>query len=75
MINNPMTMNGHTAVISFNSRVGILRGEFIGLNGGADFYANSVEDLHKEGEVSLNTFLDVCREQGLEPYKHFSGNL
>ncbi len=67
MINNPMTMNGHTAVISFNSRVGILSGEFIGLNGGADFYANSVEGLHKEGEVSLNTILYVCREQGLEP--------
>lgn len=74
-MNNPMTIKDHTAVISFNSGVGILSGEFIGLNGGADFYANSVEGLHKEGEVSLNTFLDVCREQGLEPYKHFSGNL
>ena len=46
---------------------------FVGLNGGADFYADSVEGLHKEGEASLKTFLAVCQEQGLEPYKHFSG--
>ena len=43
----------------------MLRGEFIGLNGGADFYADNVADLHREGTASLQTFLAVCREQGL----------
>jgi predicted HicB family RNase H-like nuclease len=73
MMNNQMTINGHIAVISFDPEVGLFRGEFVGLNGGADFYADSVEGLHKEGEASLKTFLAVCQEQGLEPYKHFSG--
>jgi len=41
----------------------VLRGEFIGLNGGADFYADNVADLHREGMTSLQTFLEVCREQ------------
>ena len=72
-MNNQMTISGHIAVISFDSDMGLFRGEFVGLNGGADFYADSVEGLHKEGEASLKTFLDVCQEQGLEPYKHFSG--
>ena len=73
MMNNQMTINGHIAVISFVPDVGLFRGEFVGLNGGADFYADSVEGLHKEGEASLKVFLQVCQEQGVEPYKNFSG--
>ena len=38
----------------------MFRGEFTGLNGGADFYADSVEALRKEGQISLNIFLEEC---------------
>lgn len=72
-MNNQITISGHTAVVSFDPDIGLFRGEFIGLNGGADFYADSVAGLQKEGEASLATFLQVCKEQGLDPYKHFSG--
>ena len=30
-------------------------------------------DLHKEGAASLQVFLAVCAEQGIEPYKQYSG--
>lgn len=70
---NMMTINGHKAVIQYDPETELLRGEFIGLNGGADFYADNVADLHKEGATSLQTFLEVCKEQGIEPYKHYSG--
>ena len=70
---NMMIINGHKAIIHYDPETELLRGEFIGLNGGADFYADNVADLHKEGAVSLQTFLDVCKEQGIEPYKHYSG--
>ncbi|WP_165008729.1 type II toxin-antitoxin system HicB family antitoxin [Neisseria yangbaofengii] len=73
-MNNIMIINGRKAVIQYDPETEMLRGEFIGLNGGADFYADNVADLHKEGAVSLQTFLDVCAEQGLEPYKHYSGH-
>lgn len=43
----------------------MLRGEFIELNGGADFYANSLAALIAEGERSLAVFLEVCRESGI----------
>ncbi|MBN6066608.1 type II toxin-antitoxin system HicB family antitoxin [Aggregatibacter actinomycetemcomitans] len=70
---NIMTINGHKAVIQYDPETELLRGEFIGLNGGADFYADNIADLHKEGETSLQTFLAVCKEQGIAPYKHYSG--
>ncbi|MGH9915843.1 MAG: toxin-antitoxin system HicB family antitoxin, partial [Pyrinomonadaceae bacterium] len=42
---NILDVDGHKAVISFDPEIGLIRGEFLGLNGGADFYAQSVEGL------------------------------
>lgn len=72
-MNNTMNIDGHTAVISFDPDLNQFRGEFTGLNGGADFYAASVDALRKEGVRSLKTFLAVCQERGIEPRKNFSG--
>ena len=51
----------------------MFRGEFVGINGGADFYASTVDDLRKEGEISIKAFLEMCAEDGIEPRKNFSG--
>lgn len=70
---NHMMIDGHKALITYDSEIGLFRGEFIGLNGGADFYADSVAGLEVEGRLSLQTFLAVCQEQGIDPYLHYSG--
>lgn len=72
-MNNVMKFGDYKAVISYDPEISSFRGEFIGLNGGADFYASDVESLQKEGEQSLKVFLDVCREKGREPLKCYSG--
>lgn len=70
---NTMTINGYQAVISFDPDLQMFRGEFVGLNGGADFYAKDVVGLRHEGGISLRVFLEACAEDGVEPRKHFSG--
>ena len=70
---NTMEISGYQAVIAYDPEIDMFRGEFVGINGGADFYAASVEDLRKEGEISLKAFLEMCAEDGVEPRKHFSG--
>jgi len=70
---NTIIINGHRAVVSLDAELGMLRGEFIELNGGADFYADSLPALVAEGECSLAVFLEVCRENDIEPKRHFSG--
>lgn len=70
---NTMTINGYEAVIAYDPEINMFRGEFIGINGGADFYATTVDDLRKEGEASLKAFLDMCLQDGVEPRKQFSG--
>ena len=68
-MNNTMQIKGHTALISVDPDTAQFRGEFIGLNGGAEFYGASVKSLHKEGARSLMTFLDVCKERDIAPYR------
>jgi predicted HicB family RNase H-like nuclease len=70
---NIMDIDGHKAVISFDPEIGMFRGEFLGLSGGADFYAADVDGLLHEGRTSLKVYLKACEERGIIPYKNFSG--
>ncbi len=70
-----MTIQGYPAVISFDHDIGMFRGEFVGLNGGADFFARDLDGLRQEGELSLTIFLDACAEDGVDPRKPLSGEL
>ena len=68
-----LKIDGRAAVVSYDPEVEMLRGEFVGLNGSADFYATSVEALKEEGRRSLREFLAVCAERGIDPERRFSG--
>ncbi len=70
---NTMMIDGYRAVIQFDPEIEMFRGEFVGLNGGADFYAADIEGLKREGAASLKVFLEMCAEDGIEPVKAFSG--
>ena len=75
MTANTMNIDGHTAVIAYDPELELFRGEFLHLNGGADFYAPDVAGLRREGAISLRVFLDACSEKGIEPRKRYSGRL
>lgn len=70
---NIIEINGFRALVQYDPEINMLRGEFIGVNGGADFYAKDIDGLRREGEISLKVFLDMCREDGVEPRKEYSG--
>ncbi|RLB70318.1 MAG: toxin-antitoxin system HicB family antitoxin, partial [Deltaproteobacteria bacterium] len=42
---NLMQINGVNAVITYDPEIEMFRGEFVELNGGADFYAKDIESL------------------------------
>ena len=51
-MNNVMTINGYQAVINYDPEIQMFRGEFLGLNGGADFYArDAMAAVRIAGEV------------------------
>ena len=72
---NIMTIDGYPALITFDPEIGLFRGEFLHLNGGADFYADSIEGLRREGATSLRIFLEDCQKHGISPEAPYSGRL
>ena len=70
---NVMTVDGYRATIKYDAELDLFRGEILGLSGGADFYGKNPKELRSEFRKSLQVFLAVCEEKGLEPRRHFSG--
>lgn len=70
---NTMTLDGYHARIEYDPDLDMFRGEILGLNGGADFYGRNPRELRAEFRKSLQVFLEVCREKGIEPRRHYSG--
>ena len=70
---NLMDIDGYRAAIQYDPEIEMFRGEFVGLSGGADFYARDLDGLRREGEISLRIFLKACAERGIEPRKSYSG--
>ena len=70
---NIMTIDGYQAVVSYDPEIEMFRGEFVGLNGSADFYAKDADGLKREAGISLKVFLEACAEDGIEPRKTYSG--
>ena len=63
---NLMEINRYNALFAFDPETKLFRGEFVDLNGGADFYATDMQSLHSEGATSLKVFFDMCREDGVD---------
>jgi len=68
-----MSVDGYQAKIEYDAELDMFRGEILGLNGGADFYGRTPEELRVEFRKSLQVFLEVCLEKGIEPRRHYSG--
>ena len=60
-----MEIDGYLAEIQYDQNIQMWRGEFLGPEGGADFFARDFGDLQKEGEISLKVFKEMCLEDGL----------
>ena len=70
---NLMKVDGYHAKIEYDEATDQFRGEILGISGGADFYGSSPDELRREFKRSLEVFLEVCKEQGIEPRRQYSG--
>ena len=70
---NLMKYDDYQAKIEYDEDLDQFRGEILGLNGGADFYGRNPKELRTEFKKSLEVYLAVCKEKGIEPRRNFSG--
>ncbi|WP_417762388.1 hypothetical protein [Shewanella sp.] len=64
-MSNKIVIDGVHANVTVDQESGQFRGEFIGLNGGADFYADNLQALEIEGRRSLKIYIALGKEKGL----------
>ena len=68
-----MKLDGYSAKIEYDAERDRFRGEILGLNGEADFYGRNPKELRAEFRKSLQVFLEVCKEKGVDPHRLYSG--
>jgi predicted HicB family RNase H-like nuclease len=64
---NIMSLDDYQAKIEYDAELDLFRGKILGLRGGADFYGRTPEELRTEFRKSLQVFLEVSCEKGIEP--------
>ena len=77
MMENMMEYKGYIAAVSYDSLAEVLCGSVVnaGSYSFATFEATDVKQLRKEFEISVEDYLDWCKEDGVEPTKPYYGKL
>ena len=70
-----MQYKGYLARVEFDDEANIFHGEVINTRDIITFQGESVKDLRKAFEDSIEDYFNFCRERGEEPDKPFSGRL
>lgn len=70
-----MEYKGYKAAVTYDHDGKVLHGEVVGTRDVIFFEAESVEQLEKEFQFSIDDYLAVCAERGREPDKQFSGRV
>lgn len=65
--NRAMMYKGYTARYEFDEDEGVLHGRVDGIRDIVSFVAETVEDLEREFQISVDVYLEFCAERGCEP--------
>ena len=66
---------GYSAVISFSAEDECFIGHIAGINDIVGFHGESVKELRKAFEDSVDFYLESCAKMGHEPNKPYSGRV
>ena len=70
-----MEYKGYAAVIEYDADSDSFFGNVVNLSSPVTFYGKTTEELRREFAASVETWLAVCKERGMEPEKPYSGRL
>ncbi len=70
-----MEYKGYIAGIEYDDIEGLFYGHVVnsGTSSIATFAASDVEGLKREFRISIDQYMELCKERGIEPQKPFSG--
>jgi len=69
-----LTYKGYFGTVNFNSDDEVFYGKIFGISDLINFEGSSVNELKESFEVSLDDYLETCKELNKEPNKTFKGS-
>ena len=72
---NPMMYKGYAARIEYSDEDGCFVGRVAGIKPMITFHGDSVANVRKEFQESVNFYLETCTARGEKPEKPFSGKI
>jgi len=70
---NLMHHRDYVARIGYDEEREVFHGRIVNLRDVVNFYGHNPEELKREFQRSLETYLELCHERGIEPGKPYSG--
>ena len=74
-MSNMLEYKGYHATIEYDAEDGILVGTVFGIRDTLAFHGSSVPEITETFHDCIDTYLQVCEEQGVSPDKEFKGSL
>lgn len=72
---NTMIYKGYVGEVEYDDECKIFSGSVINTKTVITFQGTSVEELNKEFQLSVDDYLDWCKQDGIVPEKPYSGKL
>ena len=66
---NLMNYKGYIGTIEYTEEDGVLFGKLAGIRDSVSYHADSIHELKKVFEESVDDYLEFCRADGKEPNK------
>lgn len=70
-----MEYKGYIGTVTFDDEAELFHGEVVNLKDVITFQSDTVEGLKREFQISVDDYLDFCKQRGEQPDKPFSGKL
>lgn len=64
---------GYSGIVEYDSDAKIFTGEVIGIRSVVTFQGRTPEELEASFRESIDLYLEMCREDGVQPEKPYSG--
>mgnify|MGYP003295143166 CR=1 FL=1 len=74
-MSNKLAYKGYHATIEYDADDGLLIGTVFGIRDTLAFHGSSIPEITETFHDCIDTYLEVCKEQGISPDKEFKGSL
>ena len=68
-----MQYKGYTGYVEYDDEAKIFHGRVLGINDVVNFEGESVKEIERSFQESVDDYLDFCKQRGEKPEKPFSG--